>query len=60
MTLEVFIIAIVVLGIIFYMINRFIPMSQPFKTMLNIVGVVVLIYLVLALFHIFSLPIQLK
>lgn len=60
MTLVAFVITLVVLGIIAYLINRFIPMPEVIKTVLGIVLVVVVIFMVLALFQIMSLPFALK
>lgn len=56
MTLISFIVLLVVLGIIFYLVENFVPMSPPFKTVLRIVAVTILAFMVLALFHVISFP----
>lgn len=60
MTLLTFVLTIVVLGIIAWLINRYVPMPEIAKTVLNIVFVVVVIFLLLALFNIMPLPFRLK
>ncbi len=60
MTLIEFLIALIVLGIIWYLVLRFIPLPEIIKTVINIVGVLVVIFLLLALFQIFPLPFKLK
>lgn len=60
MTLVTFIILLVLLGVIFYLVNRFVPMSPVFKTTLNIISVIIVIFLILALFNIFEFPFKIK
>lgn len=49
MTLTTFIIYIIVIGLIFYLVETYIPLSPPFQTMLRIIGVFIVIVLILAL-----------
>lgn len=60
MTLLTFIIALVVLGLGFYLVENYIPMSRPFKVVVRVVSVVILLFLVLALFNIVNFPFRLK
>ena len=60
MTLLTFVVTIVVIGIIAYLLNRFVPMPGVAKTILNIVFVIVAIFLLLSLFGIMELPFKLK
>ena len=60
MTLITFVIALVVIGIIYYLVTRFIPMPEIVVTVLNIVLVLVVIFMLLALFNIMSMPFALK
>lgn len=60
MTLVTFVVTLVVLGIIFYLIYRYIPMPEIAKTILSIVFVVVAILLMLDLFGVMKLPFPLK
>jgi hypothetical protein len=60
MTLLTFGLAVVLCGIVFYLVDRFIPMSAPFKTVIRIVAVLVAIFLILALFNVVNLPFRLN
>ncbi len=60
MTLITFVIALVVIGIIYYLVTRFIPMPEIISTVLNIVLVIVIIFMLLALFGVMPLPFALK
>lgn len=55
-----FLIMLVVLGLVFYLVDRFIPMSAPFKMVFRIVSVVILIFMVLSLFNFVNLPFRLR
>lgn len=46
MTLVSFVVTLVFLGIVAYLVERFVPMGEPFKTIFRIVCVVVAIVLV--------------
>lgn len=48
-------IVLVVVGFVLWLINRFIPMMGPIKTLLNIVVVVALIIWVLSIFGVINL-----
>jgi len=60
MTLITFVIVLVVIGIIYYLVTRFIPMPEIVVTVLNIVLVLVVIFMLLALFNVMPLPFALK
>lgn len=60
MTLLTFVITIVILGIVAYLVYRFVPMPDVAKTILNIVFVLVAICLFLDLVGIMPLPFRLK
>jgi hypothetical protein len=48
------VIVLIVVGFILWLINRFIPMAGPIKTILNVVVVIVVILWLLNIFGIFS------
>jgi Na+/H+-dicarboxylate symporter len=52
------IINIALFGVIFYLVDRFIPMDGIFQTLLRIVAVVVVIYLILALVGVVPMPLK--
>lgn len=56
MTLVSFVVTLVVLGIVWFLVLKYIPMPDVVKTVLNIVGVIVVIFLVLALFGVMPIP----
>lgn len=60
MTLLTFVLTIVILGVIAWLIYRYIPMPEVAKTVLNVVFVLVVVFLLLALFGIMDLPFRLK
>jgi hypothetical protein len=45
-----FVIAVAVLGLVWYLVTTFVPMPPPGKTILSVVFVVILLILVLQLF----------
>lgn len=45
-----FILGLVVLGLIWYLVLKFIPLPEPVKTVLNVVFILILIFAVLQLF----------
>lgn len=59
MTLLGFLILLVILGLSFYLVDKYIPMDPPFRTVLRVVAVVAAILLVLALFNVVHLPFRL-
>ena len=54
------IVVLVVVGLVLYLINTYIPMAQPVKTVLNVVVVLMLCIWVLNAFGIVNVPIRLK
>ncbi len=60
MTLITFVIALVIIGVIYYLVTRFIPMPEIVVTILNIVLVLVAIFMLLDLIGIMPLPFALK
>jgi len=48
------VLVLIVVGVLLWLINRFIPMASPIKTILNIVVVIVVVLWLLNLFGIFS------
>lgn len=59
MTLLEFVTVLVIAGILWYLIRRFIPMPEIAKTVLNIVFVLLVIVLLLALFGVMRVPFKL-
>ena len=45
-SLLILIVAIVIVGFILFLINRFIPMEPNYKSMVNILGIVILVIVV--------------
>ncbi len=43
---------LVVVGVILYLVNNYIPMQAPFKTVINVVAVIALCLFLLSLFGI--------
>lgn len=60
MTLVAFLVTLIILGIVWYLVYRFIPMPEVIKTVINIVLVLVVIFMLLALFGVMSLPFRVK
>lgn len=54
------IIWIVVLGIVFYLIERFIPMNNIFRIVFRIVAVFIAIALLLSLLGVVAVPVKLR
>lgn len=54
MSLLSIIIAIVVVGIVLYVINRWVPMDQNIKNILNVVVIIVLVIWLLKAFGVFG------
>jgi hypothetical protein len=55
MSLLSIIVALVVVGIVLYCINRFVPMQHTVKTLLNVVVILVLVVWILNAFGIISM-----
>ncbi|HJX54589.1 MAG TPA: Thivi_2564 family membrane protein [Polyangia bacterium] len=45
---------IIVVGVLLWAVNRFLPMAPPIKTLLNIVAVVALVFVILYTFGVFG------
>ena len=54
------IVALVVIGLVLYLIENYIPMSQPIKTVLRVVVVLVLCLWLLNAFGIVRIPLRLN
>ncbi|MRR58129.1 MAG: hypothetical protein EG824_07955 [Deltaproteobacteria bacterium] len=48
------VVVLIVVGVLLWLINRYIPMAGPIKTILNVVVVIVVILWLLNLFGIFN------
>ncbi len=60
MSLITIIVVLVVMGLVLYLINTYIPMAQPVKTVLNVVVVLMLCLWLLNAFGIVNVPIRIK
>ncbi len=60
MSLITIIVVLVVMGLVLYLINTYIPMAQPIKTVLNVVVVLMLCLWLLNAFGIVNVPIRIK
>lgn len=60
MPMVTIIIVLVVVGLVLYLINTYIPMAGPIKRVLNVVVVILLCLWLLNAFGIINMPIQLK
>ena len=60
MTLVSFLITLCVIGVIWYLVYKYVPMPAVFKTVLNVAAVAIAILLLLSLFKIMPLPFDLK
>lgn len=52
------IITIVLLGVLMWAINTYVPMSEPLKKILNVVVVILVILWLLSVFGVYSLPVR--
>lgn len=50
------VLVLILIGVLLWLVNRFIPMASPIKTILNVVVVIVVILWLLSAFGIISLP----
>lgn len=50
-------IVLVVVGVILYLINNYVPMAAPIKTIINVVVVLLVVIWLLRLFGIVDIPI---
>ena len=60
MSLVSIIVVLVVIGLVLYLINTYIPMARPVKTVLNVVVVLMLCLWLLNAFGIVNVPIRIK
>lgn len=60
MPIVTIIIVLVVVGVVLYLINTYIPMAGPIKSVLNVVVVILLCLWLLNAFGIINMPVQLK
>ena len=60
MSLISIIVVLVVMGLVLYLINTYIPMAKPVKTVLNVVVVLMLCLWLLNAFGIVNVPIRIK
>ena len=51
---------LVVAGVVLYLVNTYVPMANPIKTILNVVVVLVVCIWLLNAFGIINMPVQLK
>jgi len=59
MSIITIVIVLVILGVLLWFIETYIPMSPPFKTAIRIVVVIGILLWLLQVFGIFSLPLRL-
>ena len=60
MSLVTIIVVLVVIGLVLYLINTYIPMARPVKTVLNVIVVLMLCLWLLNAFGIVNIPIRIK
>ncbi len=60
MSIVSIIVVLVVMGLVLYLINTYIPMARPVKTVLNVVVVLMLCLWLLNAFGIVNVPIRIK
>ncbi len=53
-------VVLVIVGLVLYLINTYIPMARPVKTVLNVVVVLLLCLWLLNAFGIVSIPVRLR
>ena len=53
-----FLILLVILGVCLYLVENYIPMAEPFKIVIRVVVVLILIIYLLKLFNIVDIPIR--
>jgi hypothetical protein len=56
MSLLQFFVFIVVLGLVWWLVDAYLPLPDPVKLVIRVVAVIVLIFLVLSLFGIVTMP----
>lgn len=60
MPLITIVLVLIVIGVLLWLINNFIPMASSIKTILNLVVVVCVILWLLSVFGLINLPIKLQ
>lgn len=60
MSIITIIVVLVIVGLVLYLINTYIPMARPVKTVLNVVVVLLLCLWLLNAFGIVNIPIRLR
>ncbi len=59
LSLGEFLLILIVGGFIFYLVDVYLPLPDPVKLILRFVGILVLVFLILALFGIVPMPFKL-
>lgn len=54
------IIVLAVIGFLMYLLNAYLPMQEPFKKILNIIVVFLVVIWLLGVFGLYTLPVSLK
>lgn len=49
---------LIIVGVLLWLVNTYVPMQPPFKTIVNVVAVLLVVLYVLNLFHIVRIPIH--
>lgn len=60
MPLITIVLVLIVVGVLLWLINNFIPMANSIKTILNVVVIICVILWLLSVFGLISLPIRLQ
>jgi hypothetical protein len=50
-------IVLIVVGVLLWLVNQYVPMQPPFKTIVNVVAILLLCVYVLNLFDVINIPI---
>ena len=56
MSLVEFFVILVVLGLVWFLVDRYLPLPDVIKTVINVVGVLIVILMLLALFGVMEMP----
>lgn len=60
MSLVEFVITLIILGLVWYLAERFLPLPDIIRTVLRIVGVLVVIFMLLQLFGVMAVPFKVR
>jgi hypothetical protein len=52
------IVVLIVIGVLMWLVNTYIPMQPPFKTIVNVVAILLVALYVLNLFHVVHIPMR--